>query len=253
MATIGDINQKISNLTTTDTNQYVNSDRLIDLNYWYNKIVGMILDSQDEVDFDDARYTDYPGVTVPLTTNRDYSFGQTQTNVAGLTYSILKIKDVSIGYDGVNFYKAYPMDVNEFNLPTAPVNTPSIENTTIDGFFSRTAPRYDTKNNSISIYPVAQAADVTAGGQMMVEWYRSPVQFTSAELTAGTVSPGIDPEFHMMLAYGPAYEFCEAKGLPQTDRLRKELEDMEMRLRKQYSTKQMDRKYQFVGDYQTMK
>ena len=249
MATLADINTKISNLISGDTNQFPNSDRLIDLNYWYNKVVGMILESQDEVDFDDARYTDYPSVTVPLTTNRDYSFGQTQTNTAGLTYNILKIKDASVSYDGTNWYKAYPMDVNEYNLPTAPTNTASTQNTTIDGYFSRVAPRYDVKNNSIFLYPMASQADVTAGGKMMVEWYRSPVQFTSAELTAGTVSPGIDPEFHMMLAYGVAYEFCEAKGLPQADRLRQELADMEQRLRRQYSTKQLDRKYTLVSDY----
>ena len=44
----GEINQKISNLTTTDTTQYPNSDRLIDINLWGQKIVGMIMDAEDE-------------------------------------------------------------------------------------------------------------------------------------------------------------------------------------------------------------
>lgn len=212
----------------------------------------MILDSQDEVDFDDARYTDYPSVTVPMTTNRDYAFGQTITNTAGLTYSVLKIKDVSVSYDGVNFYKAFPLDINELTVGNAPTMTASTQNTTIDANFSRTAPRYDMKNNSFNIYPMAQTADVTAGAKMVIEWYRTPVEFTLAELTAGVVIPGFDPSFHMMLAYGAAYEFCASKGLPQADRLYREYQDYEVRLRKQYSSKQVDRKYEFIPEYDSM-
>lgn len=253
MATIGDISTKISNLTTTDTNQYPLSDRLIDINLHLQKVVTMILDSEDEMDFDDARYTDYPSVTIPLTTNRDYAFGQVLTNNAGLSYSILKVKNVSVSYDGTNFYKAFPLDLNDYEFGNAPSMTTSTQNTTIDGEFSRTVPRYDFKNNSLFLYPMATSADVANGAKMVIEWYRTPVEFTLAELTAGTVIPGFDASFHMMLAYGAAYEFCAAKGLPQADRLYREYQDFEIRLRRQYSTKQSDRKYQLISDYQSMK
>lgn len=252
MATLADINSKVSNLLGVDTNTYTNANRLIDYNLWHQKIVGMILDAQDESDFDDQRFTDYPSVTFSLTTNRDYALSQFQTNNAGLSYSVLKIKDVSVTYDGVTWYRATPTDAAAHDFANPPSGA-STMNTTIDSYFSKAAPRYDFKYNSIFLYPRASAADVAAGAQMMVEWFRSPVEFTSAELTAGTVSPGIDPTFHMMLAYGAAYEYAQAQQLPQASGIYRELQKYEEMLRKQYSSKQLDRRYQFLADYQSYK
>lgn len=252
MATLSDINTKISNLTGVDTNTYSNANRLIDLNLWWQKIVGMILDSQDEMDFDDMRYTDYPSVTFSMTTNRDYAFSQFQTNAAGLSYGNLKIKEVSITYDGVNWYRALPIDNTENDFATPPAGA-TTANTTIDAYFAKTAPKYDSKFNALFIYPRASTADITAGAQVYVEFFRSPVEFTSAELTAGTVSPGMDPTFHMMLAYGAANEYTTSQQLPQRNEIARELQMYEDRLRKQYSSKQLDRKYQFQAEYQNYK
>lgn len=212
----------------------------------------MILDSQDEEDFDDLRYTDYPNASISMTTNRDYSIGQFQTNTAGLSYGVLKIKDLNLTYDGTNWYRVKPIDSGNFDFGNAPSGA-STQNTTIDGYFTKTSPRYDYKNNAIFLYPRASSSDVASGAQMYVEWFRTPVEFTSAELTAGTVSPGIDATFHMMLAYGAAYEYCNAKGLPQTPALKNELLEYEKRLRTQYSSKQLDRKYQLQDEYQNYK
>lgn len=252
MATLADINAKISSLLAVDTNTYTNANRLIDLNLWHQKIVGMILDSQDETDFDDLRYTDYPSVTFPMTTNRDYSFSQFQTNTAGLSYGNLKIKDVSVTYDGVAYYKALPIDPSEMDFANPPAAA-TTANTTVDAYFAKTSPKYDYRFNSLFLYPRASSADVTAGAQVLMEFFRSPVEFTSAELTAGTVSPGIDPTFHMMYAYGVANEYATAQQLPQRNEISNELKIWEERLRRQYSTKQLDRKYMFSADYQSYK
>lgn len=252
MATLSDINTKISNLTTTDTVQYPNSDRLIDINLWQQKIVGMIMDSEDESYFDDARFTGYPKVTTPLTTNRDYSISQVLTDTGGITYSCLKVKSLSISYDGVKFYRAVPMDLAETNLPDNPAGA-SMANTNLDSYFSKTAPRYSYKNNSILIYPMASSSDVSAGGSMIMELERGAADFTSSDLTTGTAIPGFDITFHMMLAYGPAFEYCQSKGMPQAQSIYRELQVYEDRLRKQYSSKQLDRRYALMGDYQTMK
>lgn len=225
---------------------------LIDLNLWHQKIVGAILDSQDEEDFDDLRYTDYPKVTWPLTTNRDYSFGQTQTNTDSLSYSILKTKDVSVSYDGTTFYRATPMDVADFDIGNG-VSGDATQDANIDANFSKTSPRYDIKFNALWLYPLASSTDVANGGEVVAEFFRSPVEFTSAELSAGTVSPGFDPTFHMMLAYGAAKEYATPKRLPQLEDIAAGLQDFEARLRTQYSSKQVDRKYQFQGANQNYK
>lgn len=245
MATIGDINTKISNLTTSDTNQFANSDRLIDINMWLNKIVGMIFDSQDEDTFDDQRNSDYPIKTVPLTTNRDIAIPVSE--------DVLKIKNLSISYDGINYHRATPIDISQFNdIGNAPA-ADSTQQTTVDAYFSKNAPCYATKFNSLWIYPLANSSDVASGAKAIVEWMRGPTQFTLSDLTTGTAIPGFDSTFHMMLAYGPAYEFCLSKGLPQKDEIYRELQVYEDRLRKQYSSKQKDRQYQFLADYQPMK
>ncbi len=252
MATLSDINIKISNLTTTDTNQFANSDRLIDINLWYQKIVGIILDSQDETDFDDARFTGYPKVTIALTTNRDYSISQNLLDSGGLYYSALKIKSLSVAYDGTNFYRATPLDLAETTIGESPASD-TTQNATIDANFGRTAPRYSWKNNSIWLYPLATSTDVSNGGKMIVEFERSAAEFSLGDLTSGTASPGFDITFHHMISYGVAYEYCESKGLPQAASLYRELQVYEDRLRRQYSSKQVDRRYQLQMDYQSMK
>lgn len=244
MATLAEIQTKVYELTGTDSTSYPNAKMLIDLNLSLQNIVGSILDAQDEVDYDDPRNTDYPIYTFPLTTNRDYSIGQ--------SYNILKIKDISVSYDGVNYYRATPVDISNFSTGNAPAAA-TTQNATLDAKFSITNPGYDYKYGSLFIYPKATSAQVTAGAAAIVEFFRSPVEFTSAELTTGTVSPGIDITFHMMLAYGTAFEYCLPKQLPQLKGIADKLARYEDMLRKQYSSKQLDRKYFLGADHQSYK
>lgn len=244
MATLSDIQTKVYELTGTDSTSYPNSKMLIDLNLSLQNIVGQILDAQDESDYDDPRNSTYPTYTFALTTNRDYSIAQ--------SYNILKVKDLSVSYDGVNYYRATPIDLTELSIGNAPA-AGTTQNTTIDAQFSKTSPRYDYKYGAIFLYPRATAAEVAAGATAVVEFFRSPVEFTSGELTAGTVSPGIDITFHQMLAYGTALEYCLPRQLPQLKGISEKLTDYEIKLRKQYSSKQLDRKYLIGADTQNYK
>ncbi len=250
--TLGEINAKITSLTNASTTEYPNSDRLIDINLWQQKIVGMIMDAEDESYFDDSRFTGYPKVTWPLTTNRDYSIGQSQTDTGGISYAVLKCKSVSVTYDGTNWVDATPLDLAETNIGDAPPSAVAA-NASIDANFSVANPRYSYKNNAIWLYPLATAAQVAQGASMIAEFERGAADFTSADLTAGTAIPGFDVTFHAMLAYGPAYEWCESKALPQASSIYRELGVYEDRLRKQYSSKQLDRHLQMMSDYQYMK
>ena len=242
--TLSDINSKISALTTSDTNQYPNADRLIDINIWLQKIVGMILDSQDGSDFDDANKTDYPIKTVPLATTRDYSIPTSE--------KVLKIKSLSVAYDGVNIKRATMAEFSDSGIGNAR-STDTTQNALIDANYSRTSPGYDWKFGSIWLYPAATAADVAAGGFMIAEWFRQPTPYTLSDLTTGTLVPGFDDTFHAMLAYGPAFEYCIAKGIDSAETYSKMLQDFETRLRTQYSAKQLDNKYVLKADYQSYK
>lgn len=246
MATTSDINTKITNLLGgIDTNTFQNSDRLIDLNMWNEKITGMIIDSMDETDFDDARQSNYPIFTFPLTTSRDYLFP--------ITLGILKIKSFSVTYDGVNYYDANPVDDTENQYGIAPASA-TVANQTIDANFAIPNPQYDIKYGSLWLYPIATAAQVAAGAQGIIEVFRAPVPFSLNDLNSGsTTIPGFDSTFHMMLAYGVAAEYCKGKTLPQENSIMQGLSDWETRLRTQYSSKQLDRRSELVPEYQNYK
>lgn len=217
---------------------------LIDINIWYQKIVSMILDSQDETDYDDPNQTSYPIFKTALTTNRDYYMPA--------TLKALKIKSLSVCYDGSKVYRATPYDINEGLLPVADAANTTAQ-LAIDANMSRTSPRFDIKFGGIWLYPMATSTDVANGGYFISEFFRQVVEFTSADLSTGTATPGFDASFHAMLAYGPAMEYTTAKQLPQLKMIAAELQDFEVRLRRQYSSKQLDRRYALAPDYQNFK
>lgn len=245
--TLGDVNLKVYNLTHTDVGSYPDASMLIDINLWYQKIVSMIFDSQDDSDFDDQRNSNYPIVTTPLVAaQRDYSIPVSE--------QVLKIKRVDVTYDGTNWFRATPFDNG---VPQWGFGNASNE----DANMIKSSPRYDIQYNSIFLYPLAVAADVSAGASMRVEWERAVVPFSqTADYNASTMStstsvPGIDITWHPMLAYGAAYEFANANNLPQLGNIKQDLQDWEARLRNAYGRKDLDTMYALrpaydsFGDY----
>lgn len=245
--TLGDVNQKVLALTHTDTTTYPDATMLIDINIWYQKIISMIFESQDSTDFDDQRNTTYPIVTTPLVAGqRDYAIPVSE--------AVLKIKRVDITYDGSNWFRATPFDNG---VPGFGFGNPTNE----DANFIKTAPQYDVQYNSIFVYPLAVASDVSAGATMRVEWERTVVPFSQsadyngAAMSTSTTIPGFDVQFHPMLAWGTAYEFAVAQNLPQLQAIQQQAGEWEQRLRTAYGRKQLDIQlamgaaYDSYGDY----
>jgi hypothetical protein len=234
---ISDINSMVSFRASTDTTQYSAANRLISTNRWYQKIVTMILGAQDEWDWDDSNQSDYPIATTNLIAGQqDYTFPG--------SLKILKIKRAEISLDGVTWKRLQPFDINQFALAT---DTTSIRNN-----FSTDQPCYDMEYNAIKLYPTP-TANVTTG--LKIWFLREPVEFTTAEVTAGTKEPGFDEAFHSMIPLGMIYDWCSAKGgsSPILANLKvdveKELLDYEVRLRQYYGKKQRDREWQLQSVY----
>ena len=239
--TLGDINTKVLNLTHTDVNSYTDANMLIDINIWYQKAVSMIFESQDDSNFDDQRNTNYPIVTTPMVAaQRDYSMPVSE--------SVLKIKRVDITYDGTNWYRATPFDQG---VPGWGFGNTANE----DSNFIKTAPSYSFQYNSLFVYPLAVAADVTAGASIRVLWERGVVPFSkTADYSGGAMStsttvPGFDFPFHPILAYGAAYEYANANNLPQLANIKQDLADWEARLRTAYGKKDLDTQMALVPSY----
>lgn len=231
---ITEINTKLTTASGADTNTYTAAERLIDVNNAYLKVWTMITDCADEQDPDDTNHADFPMLTTPMVASqRNYTIPAAER--------VVNVKKVSVTYDGTDWYEALPLDSGEIDVPTAPSGT-AME-TTIDGLYSKSAPRYDYHYNAIAIYPRASADDVTNGAQILIEWTRDPDLFTSAQVTTGTKEPGFDQAFHPLLYLIPALNWCVDKV--KTERipgLRDQVADLEARLRRQYGKKERSRR-----------
>lgn len=247
--TIGEINTLITQLTGADTtsNGYASANRLIGINNWYHKIAStMIYSAQDESDFDDQRNTSYPLKYVTLVSGqRDYSIPVSE--------KVVGIKRCDISWDGgTTWYRAEPIDSAEISHGMGRGTDTTAENT-LDGNYNKTEPKYDSKYNSVFIYPRPTADDETNGAVMKIEWQREMTPFTSGELTAGTEIPGFDTAFHPMIAYGASYEYTIINNPSVAKTLWTTLQDFEVRLNRVYGLKQRDRELALNSDLPSYK
>lgn len=225
--TIGNISSLITFLTNVDTSVFSNANRLLSINDHLNRVHVNILRSQDEWDYDDKNNSDLPILTADLVASQQYYT---------LPSGILDLKRLEISFDGTNFKRMSPLDINERRLDTANISD-----------FSQTEPYYDiVSGDTIAIYPVP-TANVTSGLKVWIS--RTPVEFTSAELTTGTKEPGFDSLFHQLLAYGPAIDFCIARNLPQYSTLKSAYGEMMSSLMNHYGDKQEDRVLNLSASY----
>lgn len=143
-----------------------------------------IILSNDQFDFDDPTKTDYPIATTPLVAGqRDYQFDN---------IGFLRLKRVDVSYDGTNFYRATPFD-------SGAVADGLGNDSKIDEKFTKTEPAYDPKAFGFWLYPRAEAADVSAGGTIRIEYERT---FTEFAYNDTTKEPPIDRPFRDLIAAG---------------------------------------------------
>jgi len=243
--TLDDITKRITFYTGATggaSGQFADADRLIAINKAYNDINILILQSEDEWDFDDKNRTlNFPILTTSLTAGQqDYTLPST---ISGQASDISKLKRVEITYDGSNWYRANPLDINEYDKAVS-------ETTNISGDFVTTAPYYDLQYNSIFLYPIP-SADSSAGLKIWVN--RSLTEFTSDDLGTNptTTRPGFDRQFHDMVALKPSIDWLNVKteNFATADRLKREYQEMEVKLLNYYGSKQKDRNYMFKAEY----
>lgn len=214
------------------------------INIWYYKVLTMILASQDSWDFDDATITS----TAPIATRalvasqRDYSFSTALWSLVGreggsaganAAITPFKIKRVDVTYDGSTWYKAELID-------TGQIGTGLGNDTNTDSQFTTTKPYYDVANGGISIYPEANASQITAGAKIRVEFSRAVTEFVYTDTTK---LPGFDADFHSMLSVGASYDYAFIKNLPTQSALLAKLTDWETRLKQYYGQKDTDTQF----------
>lgn len=225
------MSEKLTRLTGENTTRYTNAQRAVDLTIGLDKVVSMILDSQDDTDWNDPNHgTTFPILDTPLVANqRDYGFA--------VSDDVLQIKDVQVSYDGTTYYTANPLDRSR--LPVSP------DSPDIDKYFPQSQPCYDVEGLSILIYP----APIASVGEISVRVSKNATPFTAAEIATGTKVPGIDRAFHYLIVLLAAQQRFMENNIAgnKLQRVLTEIEDLEARLRRQYGKKTADGSFTLTG------
>lgn len=196
------------------------------INNRYYLAQSIILESQSEWDFDDNNKSDYPIITRGLVANQqDYPLPISDEK-------LLKVKRLEITYDGTSWNKAWPIDLKEVNSETSSSNS--------DTRFSLTHPRYDIQFGSIFLYPIP---DTTVASALKMWISREVDVFTVSDTTK---EPGFAKLFHNYLSVGASYDWALFKNLPTRNALKDKLDDIEIRMRKFFSSQQQDRRVGFT-------
>ena len=221
---ISQIDSRVTFLTGLGTDIYLPAERLLSINKYYDQLHSIILDSQDEWDFDDSNLTDLPIASTDLVAN---------TGAYALPSTIYKLNKLEINY-GSGFIKVNPLDLNETGLSESEVlSRATVEN-----------PFYRVFGQMIKLYP-APTSDVSSGLQLYYD--REVAEFTSAEVTTGTKKPGLDRLWHDYIALGASVDAGLKYTLTNLSSLETKLQDMENRIRKCYGQKVVDRKYKITN------
>lgn len=243
--TIASINTLISEYAGVDTNAFTNATRVIHINEWMHKIITMILQSQDDWEWDDTSIGNYPIVTRALVAGRrDYLFSTAAWSTIGVeggavganaAISPLRIKRVDICWDGSGntCYRTIPLDSREINNGLGNATDES-------ALFTQSNPYYELRGGAIWIYPTATAGNVTNSGILRIEFDRKATDFTTSDITTGTKVPPFDEAFHPMIAIGVARDWGVAHGRENIGSLSQLLQEYEIRLKQYVGTKELD-------------
>jgi hypothetical protein len=185
------------------------------------EIIIEIMKSQDEFDWDDHNYTDYPIGTAPLAAGqRDY--------ILPSSIKFLTIKRLDVTYDGTNWYQARPIDSSEM---TYGLGNAAKE----DAHFTKTDPRYDPKANGFWLYPMASAEDVEAA--FRIEFTREFDEFTTADTTQ---EPPIDRPFHDLVPISASLKWAVMKDAERAKNLKVLLDEGIEKLKSYYGKRNTD-------------
>ena len=208
--------------TETNTTSYPTADITRNLNKWYQEISADVLLSMDEWDVQGEI------ATASLVANQEeYTWPS----------DLLRIKRIEVTYDGTNWYRVHPIDIQE---PEVSIATDA----NINEEFSTNDPRYDTHDNSIFLFPVP-TANSTNGLKI---WYEKEV----AELSSNSDEPNLAEPFHRLLSIGASYDYALKTGLPIANQLLQKLELGRAKLREYYNNRVPDRIPTFganIGNY----
>ena len=218
---IQDIVTKIYGLTKTNNASYPAALMLIDLNIAYSRITSLIFQSDGRWEWDDSNNSDLPVATTSLVANQqDYS----------LSVGQLFIERVEVlPNGGTYFYKLFPRDVQDPMWGSDILGIDTV---------SKAAPMlYDVNGTSVFLYPIPNYSQAAS---LKIYFKRAQVDFSSGDLSTGTLVPGFASIFHDLLAYLVAFDYCTANGLDSAPGYWAVIQRKEAALQEHYTQRNLD-------------
>lgn len=193
-----------------------------DINLAIDDVTAEILPASGTWKYDDPNHTKYPIIQTNLVSGqRDYTF---TTDEQG--YLILDIYKVLIADpDGV-FKQIEPVDAEE----TDSANTGFFDGKNTTG----TPDKYDKMANGLFLDPIPNYS-VTNG--IKVYYDRESTHFTTSDTTK---MPGFDGLYHEYCVLAPAYRYARTNNLANVERLKRDLEEMKLAIKKRYAYRSRD-------------
>jgi hypothetical protein len=174
---------------------------------------------------DDVNHTDYPIQFFNIVSGqREYSFTETEDGQEIIGIMKLAVKDPS----GV-FHE----------LPSMDQQARQSGNNNVSAFLdgqnaSGTPTRYDKTATGIFFDPVPNY-NSALGGKIFVQ--REGAYFTTASTTT---TPGFAGPYHEWCVLEPSYKYARANNLSQVERLKRDMVEMEQKIRTGYSRRDRD-------------
>ena len=187
--TLQQIANKIYRLTKTNSTSYPNQDIVDDINIQYSDTTADLFLSDGRWQWDDTNQSDLPVATADIVASQqDYA----------LSVAHLIIDRVEVKANGAQMtYRLSPRDVEDPMWGSYFIGLDNV---------STAAPmQYDLAQNSIFLYPIPNYSQAAS---LKVYFRRAQIDFSTGDLSAGTINPGFASLFHDILAYKVAYDYA---------------------------------------------
>lgn len=208
--TIADLQTLTRFLTSTNTTTLTAANLLILNNKWYEEVIGNIIGATvgSKRPFGDFNWTGFPTEEITLTNSTaDYALSGWGTTDAEAPIAILGAE--VLDEDG-NWHLLRRTSLKEIQAK----GSSQSEYQETDGRPSE----YEIRDNVLVLYPAPDnGVSVTLVGGLRLHYLRTADRYTAAEVTTGTKEPGFPSPWHDLLAYGSAYDYGLATGLPTTN------------------------------------
>ncbi len=209
----------LSLVGVTDTSQYPIVQFIRNANNWYRKASTWIRAASGTWEYDDSNWTTLPVATTDLVANQqDYS----------LDVTVQEIERVEVLDSGGNYQQLQQFDQSQ------------LKGTALSEFEETAGmPKYcDIRGFSIFLYPKPAAANVTTTAGLKLYFSRDISEFA---VTATSTEPGFNGDYHRIISFGAAYDYCLANGIEDRKKgLRDEIEQYRIDLERQTAFRNRD-------------